>query len=225
MSSTPCSLAVHALILCVSPPRMVRPMYSYEGIRGYIPHRALLSFGGVAAQDDAGRRASPLPSRVGLGEAAWPTAAAPARGPGRHRVVATATGFSSSSSPSVIPFPPRMVAPTGLAWAGGSGALVARSDAPRSGGGAGGVGHGGGGCVGLGHRVLRLRGQIRGPLGWGQRPVAGHSRPVAAGGGWQCWPQVPRLATTTGNGFGARQCDARGKVKPGSVCPVGGGGG
>jgi hypothetical protein len=38
MSSTHCSLAVHALILWAMPHRMMRPMYSHEGIRGYIPH-------------------------------------------------------------------------------------------------------------------------------------------------------------------------------------------
>jgi hypothetical protein len=40
MSSTPCSLAVHALILWARPPWMVQPMYSHEDIRGYIPHSA-----------------------------------------------------------------------------------------------------------------------------------------------------------------------------------------
>jgi hypothetical protein len=59
-----------------------------------------------------------------------------------------------------------MVASTGQAWAGGFGALVVGSGAPRTG--AASVVRpfgGGGGYAGRGHRVLRLRGWIQGPLG------------------------------------------------------------
>jgi len=71
------------------------------------------------------------------------TATAPARGLGRHRVVVTAAGFSSTSSPR-RPLSSSHGGADGAglgcsrAWAGGSGVLVAGSVTPRSGGGAGG---------------------------------------------------------------------------------------
>lgn len=73
-------------------------------------------FGGVAPRDVAGQRALPLLNRVGLDKAAWLVAMPPTNGSGRHKVVVTAMVFYSFF-PSVIPFPPRMVASAGKAWA------------------------------------------------------------------------------------------------------------
>jgi hypothetical protein len=62
---------------------------------------------------------------------------------------------------------------------------------------------------------------------------AGQWPGLAQGGGggrmpddrWHRWPRVLGPMATTSIGSGARQCDARGKVLPDSVCPAGGGGG
>ena len=85
--------------------------------------------------------ASPEPRGVRRGRLGV-TVMVPARGLGRHRVVVTAAGFSSTSSPPSSPFLLAWRADgAGLgcsrAWAGGSGALVAGSVTPRSGGGVG----------------------------------------------------------------------------------------
>jgi hypothetical protein len=153
----------------------------------------------------AGRRALPLLNRVGLDKAAWLAAMPPANGPGRHKVVVTATVFYSFF-PSIIPFRPRMVSSAGKAWA----------------------------ALGPGMMDLMPWWLDLVPLGLDAVPVVSAmlgATALAYPGFPSSWPDpgsIGRRAMVVvcaraRDVFGTWQCDARGKVIPGSMGPTGGG--